>query len=74
MGIKRIIIELDDNELDPRGYQPVGSQQWWDGVNSAPQTGQPYDPCEHCSNNPKNNPFASGICSCALPDMYRVRY
>lgn len=23
-------------------------------------------PCEHCSNNPKNNPHASGICHCIL--------
>lgn len=67
MGIKRVIIEYDD-EL------PKGSQQWWDGVNSAPQVGQPYDPCEHCMNNPKNNPHASGICSCALPALYGIRY
>jgi len=38
------------------------------------QTPYNSDPCEFCSNNPKNNPNASGICSCALPDLYRVRY
>ena len=27
------------------------------------------DPCEFCQNNPKNNPYASGICSCALPAL-----
>lgn len=27
------------------------------------------DPCARCANNPKNNPFASGVCSCALPYM-----
>lgn len=28
-----------------------------------------YDPCEFCSNNPKNNPYATGICHCALPAL-----
>ena len=28
-----------------------------------------YKCCEHCHNNPKNNPHASGICWCALPAM-----
>ena len=27
--------------------------------------------CEHCSNNPANNPQATGICFCALPAMER---
>ena len=26
-----------------------------------------YNPCEKCSNNPSNNPYASGNCNCALP-------
>ena len=30
------------------------------------------DPCAFCNNNPKNNPYASGICCCALPAMYRI--
>ena len=29
-----------------------------------------YDPCAACSNNPMNNPFASGFCNCVLPYMY----
>ena len=29
-----------------------------------------YNPCENCMNNPKNNPNASGICCCSLPDLY----
>ena len=35
--------------------------------------GEPYyqpeffDPCYNCGNNPKNNPYASGICYCSLP-------
>lgn len=29
--------------------------------------------CEKCPNNPKNNPFATGVCNCALPaqEMFR---
>lgn len=27
--------------------------------------------CDNCMNNPKNNPFASGACNCALPDIER---
>lgn len=32
------------------------------------------DPCENCTNNPKNNPNASGFCCCALPSMKNVVY
>lgn len=28
-----------------------------------------YKCCEKCSNNPANNPYASGICCCTLPYM-----
>lgn len=28
--------------------------------------------CQNCSNNPENNPLASGICCCSLPDMERA--
>lgn len=28
------------------------------------------NPCDCCSNNPKNNPHASGICHCTNPSMY----
>ena len=27
--------------------------------------------CDNCMNNPRNNPFASGFCNCALPAMER---
>lgn len=33
-----------------------------------------YNPCEHCLNNPKNNPFSSGFCNCALPALYNPIY
>lgn len=25
--------------------------------------------CQHCINNPKNNPHATGFCNCVLPTM-----
>ena len=34
---------------------------------------QHHDPCENCPNNPKNNPYASGVCFCSLASQY-VRY
>ena len=37
-------------------------------------TGFRYKCCENCSNNPKNNKFASGFCNCMLPDMEREGY
>jgi hypothetical protein len=30
------------------------------------------DPCEKCYNNPKNNPFASGVCLCTLGNRTKV--
>ena len=33
-----------------------------------------FDPCRNCNNNPRNNPYASGICHCALPSMHDVIY
>jgi hypothetical protein len=32
------------------------------------------NPCEHCPNNPKNNPFSSGFCNCALPSLMNPMY
>lgn len=32
------------------------------------------NPCENCPNNPKNNPFSSGFCNCALPALFNPIY
>lgn len=32
------------------------------------------NPCENCPNNPKNNPFSSGFCNCALPALSNPIY
>lgn len=33
-----------------------------------------FNPCEHCPNNPINNPFSSGFCNCALPALTNIIY
>lgn len=30
--------------------------------------------CRYCSNNPRNNPSASGVCNCVLPSMEMSGY
>lgn len=42
----------------------------YDEIYARPQ----FDPCRNCSNNPRNNPLASGVCHCALPSMYQITY
>lgn len=32
------------------------------------------NPCEHCPNNPKNNPHSSGFCNCAAPALANPIY
>lgn len=31
-----------------------------------------YECCKNCTNNSKNNPYASGICACTAPYMEMV--
>lgn len=56
--MKRIIIIEDDNYP----YQEVESFKAYS------------NPCEHCQNNPVNNPYASGVCHCVLPYMNNTIY
>lgn len=37
-----------------------------DNINNFPEN----HPCKHCVNNPANNPNASGLCCCSLPDIW----
>jgi hypothetical protein len=59
MKRKFIYIEEEDDNL---GFKPLPT------FNYPGYTGDPYsaDPCERCSNNPKNNTAASGVCWCIL--------
>lgn len=45
-----------------------------ENISSSPHKGYSYDCCKNCPNNPMNNPYATGICHCALPSMEMVRY
>lgn len=60
--------ELDDEDYSATGdtifvpypvYVPIQPYDAYDG-----------DPCKYCSNNPMNNPNASGVCVCSLPSMF----
>lgn len=56
---------ISDNEYWNRYY-------YWNNFSYAPI----YLPkcCMKCSNNPMNNPYASGICCCSLPDQEMIRW
>lgn len=55
---KNINITININQEYPyKGYQ---DNNWYN------------DPCVNCSNNPKNNPYASGSCCCSLPDLFNI--
>lgn len=59
----RIIIDTDTSEIPIQ----IGKNYY--------NYGNYYtDPCAGCMNNPMNNPNASGICCCSLPDMYNKRW
>lgn len=69
--MKKIIITIEE---DDNNVQQIPSIPYYpNGISSNPY-GMRVDPCEHCQNNPKNNPLASGVCCCALPDLYRIIY
>lgn len=64
MGRRIIIIEDDGNtNLGVSPYQGL-----FDNLNS--KFNGYFDPCANCNNNPN----ASGMCCCSLPDMNNIRY
>lgn len=54
---RRIIIEaeISDDEKSPLDYLSENVSTY---------------PCTNCSNNPQNNPNASGFCNCILPTLW----
>ena len=50
------------------------SKELFSNESSSPHRGYTYDCCKNCPNNPMNNPYATGVCHCALPSMEMVRY
>lgn len=65
---KRIII-IEDGGQPGIGVNPYEGL-FDNNIFTDPMSGYP---CATCSNNPQNNPFASGVCCCALPDMWMSR-
>jgi len=49
------ILKERDKIIEEKGYIPSIMYE------------PPFECCKNCSNNPKNNKFASGVCSCDLP-------
>lgn len=60
-----IILDEDDGDIDPTVWK-------WAKPSYAGLQNEFADPCVGCSNNPKNNSYASGVCHCALPAMRNV--
>ena len=58
MGRRIIIIEDD-------GQPGIGVSPYEDLTD--------VHPCTYCNNNPQNNPNASGVCCCALPDLWMTK-
>lgn len=73
MAKRRITIEWDDD----LSQTPLQAPQFGEYGRFVPALTAPTraeHPCTHCRNNPANNPNASGICSCALPDLWQTMY
>ena len=71
--VKKITIEFEDQDFG----SPVQAPQFGEYGRHVPALTAPTKaehPCTHCRNNPANNPLASGVCSCALPDMWQTIY
>ena len=63
--MKKITITIEEDEdkqMIPWTWDNWGKQQGY------------VDPCANCSNNPINNPHASGMCNCALPALCNPIY
>ena len=65
---RRIIIIEDDGETN------LGVNPYQGLLDNIGDVNVYFDTCANCNNNPKNNPNASGVCCCALPDLYNKRY
>ena len=56
-------IQVNDKKLLKQMFMETKLNNQVDGMNNV----QVPSPCDKCPNNKKNNPNASGICSCSLP-------
>ena len=70
IDILKDISDQIKNNKEPQPYE----ERWkkWYEINKPITISQDkfgYKCCENCSNNPRNNPNASGMCNCILPYM-----
>lgn len=56
-------IQVNDKKLLKQMFMETKLNNQVDWMNNV----QVPSPCDKCPNNKKNNPNASGICSCSLP-------
>ena len=56
-------IQVNDKKLLKQMFMETKLNNQVDGMNNV----QVPSPCDKCPNNKKNNPSATGICSCYLP-------
>ena len=63
------LIELNKTLIEEISKIPASG---FENYNST--LGARNNPCENCPNNPKNNPFSSGFCNCALPALANPIY
>lgn len=47
---------------------------WQNKYGQSPYYNFDFKCCEKCPNNPKNNPFATGVCNCAAPSQEMFRW
>ena len=70
------IIELNKSLIEKISKVPVSAFENLD-PNSTGFVGKynmGNNPCDNCPNNPKNNPFSSGFCNCAIPALTNPMY
>ena len=47
---------------------------WQNKYGQSPNNYFYFKCCDKCPNNPKNNPFATGVCNCAAPSQEMFRW
>ena len=66
-------LEKLKKELDEQGFEPADNFFNQERI-AFNMTKSFFKCCQRCSNNPANNPFASGICCCSLPDQEMIMW
>lgn len=60
-------------KLDEQGFKPADN--FFNQERTAfEMMKSPFKACQKCPNNPANNPNASGVCCCSIPDQEMLRW